>query len=862
MTLRTADRARARCSSRLANCRAPVVIVSGLVAIAIAALPASRTFAQQDADAGPPSVDAGAPPAEQPALTRPELIEFVRAEYPADLRARGVTGATVLRLTVGTSGTVTEASVATSSGHTALDEAAMAAARRFRFRPATRRGQPIAARIQYRYEFTLEPEAPAVPTTGRITGRIRATDGSPVVGASVRVSGGPGVALAATTDVAGRFAIDEALPPGVYRLAVTAEGFLEASYEERVEAGEATGVTYRLTPVTAPGTEGQEEEEEVFESVTTADRPAREVTRRTLDREFVQRVPGTSGDALRAIEALPGVARPPAGLGLLIVRGAAPRDSATFVDGVQVPLLYHFGGLRSFMNTSLLERIDFFPGNFSARFGRQIGGIIEIEPRDPRTDQLHGIADVNLIDASVLVEGPIGERGGFFVGARRSYVDFFLEAFIPEDIGQIVAAPVYWDYQTLGQYRITPRDRLRLFAFGSSDRFEFLFTDPNEMDPALRGDASLSTGFHRANLSWLHTLGGGSEIELMASLGYTTFDVSVARDLFFDLGIVSFLSRAEWRQRISSRARLIVGMDIFSGDTNVRFRGPPPQQTEGVILNDFGAQPTVQRETNLFAYRPGAYVEAELTPFRGVRLVPGLRIDYARDTERWAVDPRLAARWQIDGDWTLKGGLGLYSQPPQFGESDPEIGNPNLRHIQATHYGLGLERRIRDGFTLSAEGFFKWIRNLHVNAEAGDERRLVDEGVGRIYGLEIGARHRAGSLVPRLSGLLSYTLSRSERLDHPQEDWRLFDFDQTHIFSLVLGYDLGRGWDVGIRFRLVSGNPETPYAGAYYNARTNVYSPIPGAINSRRLPAFHQLDLRIAKRWRFTGWSLELYLDV
>jgi len=38
--------------------------------------------------------------------------------------------------------------------------------------------------------------------------------------------------------------------------------------------------------------------------------------------------------------------------------------------------------------------------------------------------------------------------------------------------------------------------------------------------------------------------------------------------------------------------------------------------------------------------------------------------------------------------------------------------------------------------------------------------------------------------------------------------------------------------------------------------------PLYGAVNSLRLPAFAQLDVRIDKVWVFDNWSLDLYLDV
>ena len=67
---------------------------------------------------------------------------------------------------------------------------------------------------------------------------------------------------------------------------------------------------------------------------------------------------------------------------------------------------------------------------------------------------------------------------------------------------------------------------------------------------------------------------------------------------------------------------------------------------------------------------------------------------------------------------------------------------------------------------------------------------------------------------------------------------------------------------VGARFRLVSGNPNTPVVGSQYDATGGFYIPINGATNSERFPTFHQLDLRVDKAWIWKLASLTLYLDV
>ena len=73
---------------------------------------------------------------------------------------------------------------------------------------------------------------------------------------------------------------------------------------------------------------------------------------------------------------------------------------------------------------------------------------------------------------------------------------------------------------------------------------------------------------------------------------------------------------------------------------------------------------------------------------------------------------------------------------------------------------------------------------------------------------------------------------------------------------------LPKNWQVGARFRLVSGNPYTPILGSVYDADGGFYIPIEGRRNSDRFPAFHQLDLRVDKRWVWRRVSLNLYVDV
>jgi hypothetical protein len=84
---------------------------------------------------------------------------------------------------------------------------------------------------------------------------------------------------------------------------------------------------------------------------------------------------------------------------------------------------------------------------------------------------------------------------------------------------------------------------------------------------------------------------------------------------------------------------------------------------------------------------------------------------------------------------------------------------------------------------------------------------------------------------------------------------------------MVGSYRLGRGWEFGARFRIVSGSLTTPVADAQnvpsvFAGDAGSYVPLQGAPYSERLPLFHQLDLRIDKLWQFRIFRLSTYLDV
>ncbi|WP_129347020.1 TonB-dependent receptor domain-containing protein [Sorangium cellulosum] len=878
---------------------------AALAALIVAALSPGPALAQQrgpqeqpapPATPGPTSVPRGeggaiptppstttAAPAPAGRATPPRALNYTPPEYPPEAERQGIEGAVTLQLDIDRDGRVRQAVVIEGAGH-GLDEAAVAAARKLEFEPARRAdGTPAAARILYRYSFTLKPAEPppaaaeAARPVETFRGAVLASGGDvPLAGATISLArlAGAGDAPAAsvppevTTDEGGAFAFVD-LPPGRYQVTVAAPGFEPLSVEEEIAAGEQTEVKYRLLP-----------RGEGLEVTVRGERPPREVTKRTIEQREINRIPGTNGDALRSLQNLPGVARPPTLAGLLLVRGSGPQDTQTFVDGTQVPLIYHFGGLSSVVPTEMLEKIDFYPGNFSARYGRVQGGIVDVGLRSPSEDgELHGLVQMDLIDARFLLEGrvPYLEQVRFAIAGRRSYIG---ESFGPvlEAAGAgVTQAPVYHDYQILLEGEPTPSSRLRLVFFGSDDALEVLLGEPAPNEPALAGNVGLHTSFQRLQVRYDHELTDKDRLDGALALARDDFDFGIGA-IFFKVGLSSLSGRLEYSRRLSKGVGLNAGLDVFGGLYAVSFRGPGPGRPGEPRNQPFSTRTLqeISREGS-FLY-PAAYAELELAPTARAKIVPGLRLDYQDLNQQATVSPRVNGRVDVVEGFprtTVKGGVGVFHQPPQFQEVIPPLGNPGLKSTRALHYAVGVEQELTRNIEASAEGFYKQLDELIVGVTrpASVQLDYQNVGSGRVVGGEFLLKYKPDD---RFFGWAAYTLSRSTRVPEPGEAERLVSFDQTHILTVLGSYRLGGGWELGARFRLVSGNLITPNVcnvheqscdpyrtNALFHAPTGTYTPIPfSGPSSERLPMFHQLDVRLDKTWKFKSWRLSGYLDV
>ena len=103
-----------------------------------------------------------APPPPAPAPPRNlsassvQYLEPLQVEYPRLSKRLGETGVVMLRIFIDEAGRVRDVQVSRTSGHPRLDDAAMAAVQKARFKPPSENGQAVSGYAQVPVDFQLE----------------------------------------------------------------------------------------------------------------------------------------------------------------------------------------------------------------------------------------------------------------------------------------------------------------------------------------------------------------------------------------------------------------------------------------------------------------------------------------------------------------------------------------------------------------------------------------------------------------------------------------------------------------------------------------------------------------------------------
>ena len=660
----------------------------------------------------------------------------------------------------------------------------------------------------------------AAPIEGKVVDRDTTL---PIAGASVA---GPGSPI--TTDARGGFAVD--LPPGT-PLTFTAPGYIEVILPVP-DADE-----WRVKLVKESG---------ALEIVVEARRDDPVVSATSLDRERVERTPGTFEDPVRLVQALPGVAITPEyspKAGDISIRGAAPGENRFLLDGVDLPYLFHFNGYSSVFHTRMLDELTLWPSTYGANWGGATGGIIETKSRWDIPDEVRGSVNLNLVMGGAEVRAPIGEKFVVRASGRRSYLDAF-----SRDDEQYTVFPTFWDYFARAEHHPGKGRHWGLMAFGAGDAYERYSGEPTEL-VGWEQDTNPTFVYDQR----YHVVG----LVHREQLGRTRFDGVLAYVDYLVEGDLPTAYEHTREQAIQLREDLVTA----PSDTLSIAYGAEVEGTRTTLnAETTQAWPEVAREAALLGrgvsadidqlrLTGGVYGEAriELGP---VRLVPGLRVGYDTLVGAATVDPRFLVRWQAGPDTRIRAGVGQYSQYGTVAQLSEGTGDPGAGPSAAQQVAVGFDHAIAGRWEVGIDGWAKRMQGLFFTDLDGTVRGGVE---GDAWGVELTSRYRIRD---------RFFASAAVAFGHATRDGDVFDYDQPWSGNIAASWTFRPTWNVGVRYRLAAGLPYTPVEDGLYLAASDTYAPVYGERNSLRQVPYQKVDVHLEKTFHTRHFQLTAYTEL
>jgi hypothetical protein len=634
-----------------------------------------------------------------------------------------------------------------------------------------------------------------------------------------------------------------------------------------------TAVTVYLIPFAVEG-EGLE---------VVAARLSENASKISLSKNELLNAPGTQGDPLKAITALPGIVPVDEGSAEIYMRGSNANENIVWINRAPVSYLYHFGGFQSVINPALIEDINVFLGGFPVEYGDALGGVIDVKLRAPKNDRMHYRFDISTISSAFLAEGPVNNEGkdSFFIAARRSYIDLLFspndfndmfEDDEDEDPDQITLVPRFYDAQALYRHELE-KGYVDYYFFAAGDEEKIELRSSAKSDPQLAGELRNKQEFQTLGTTWQQSWDNRRDHVMTLAYYHNKSNLNLGRDEsgqpFFanvESGVLYWQPEFRWRLRADDQ--LSFGLTARYSDVPVDlYISRAPDENDPDF--DFTSQRKYRLKKTLTVntYTPYIKYRRQWTP--KLMSIIGLRysdIAINDDFRARELSPRATLEYELTPDILFTASWGRYVQVPQGTEIVEEFGNPGLQVTEAEHRILGVQHRINSLYSVKAEIYHKPMTNLVVSIDENDSPdNYANEGTGEAYGFDFFLkREPRGHKI----GWLALSWARSRRTNELTGITRDFSGDQPLTLTAVWGQPFSgswKHWDWGVKVQAHSGTPHTRIVARNREDSADPESrwiPEYGKHNGVRTPTYYKVDLRISRAVLFNTSKAKFYLDL
>ncbi len=725
--------------------------------------------------------------------------------------------------------------------------------------------------------------------TGSVKGKlIDEISNEPIPFANIIIKG---TTKGTATDFDGNYLIEN-IEPGFVQLQVSVLGYQpKVSGEINIISGRQTNFNIKMEK---SSTQMKEVVVEASSFNKTMESP---LSMQTISVAEIERAAGANRDISKVVQSFPGVTSTPAFRNDIIIRGGAPNENRFYLDEVEVPTINHFqtqgasGGPVGIINVNLIREVDFQAGAFPASRGNMLSSLLTFKQLDGNSEKLKGKVTVGSSDIGLTLDGPLGKskKTTFVFSARQSYLQFLFTA-----LG-LPFLPTYWDYQTKVKHKINKKNEISLISIGALDK-NVLNLDANETKDQryiLQNLPSSDQWNYTIGVVYKHFQENSFQTYVLSrnmlnneAEKYTNNDKSSEDNLTlrYRSQEIENKFRFENTTRINDW-KIVAGINYeFAKYNNETFNRIfiPATPVAPSRLDTFNFNSAF----NLNKYGAFVQVSKRLLESR-LNVSFGVRSDFNDYNDNMMnpinqLAPRASASFALSEKYSVNLAAGRFAQLPPYTvmgfQRNGEFVNKNngLKYIKANHLNGGLEYRPKESSKITVEGFYKLYQDYPMLVDKGislanlgadfgviGNEEATSTSEGRAYGVELMAQQK---LYKGFYGILSYTWVRSE-FTNIDGEFAPSAWDSEHLISATAGKKFKNNWEVGARWRFVSGRPATPYL-LGVSALRPVYDVNPAGVldynnvNTVNLGEFHQLDIRVDKIWNFEKWSLNLYLDI
>lgn len=608
-----------------------------------------------------------------------------------------------------------------------------------------------------------------------------------------------------------------------------------------------------------------------------------------LSREEIRRFPGGFEDVVRTVSTLPGVAINSAGgRNDLLVRGGGPSENLYVINNIEVPNINHFGnqgnssGSLSFVNLDFVEDVTFSTGGFSAQFGDKMSSVLSLKMMNKIPPSFESKLIVSATQYGFDVDFPIQQKGNLIFSARQSYLDLIFKA------AGLPFVPVYTDFNIIGNYDISPKDKLFFIGLSAINNIE---RDQSTLENRVTNAGLLDNSQYQGitGLNYRRLLNNGYlDVTLTNNLfRYKFSQLDKNENEYFksdaDEWETGFKAQHYWVKDRSFGLRIGLSAKFVKNINSTAFADTIYDRSGNKVPFAFLGLPQTFDE-EIAANKYAFYTEIDWFLTSGLDINAGIRADFYQFLEdKFYLAPRLSIKYSINDMLKIRASGGIYYQSPAYVWTTNPY-NKGLKALQNNMGVIGLDYLLRADVRISLEGYYKDYSNLpsgtlpgindHIvitNTGTGFGGReddfqsfgyfdLTSTAKGTAYGAELLIQKKYSNIP--LYGLMSFTYSQSELIANNGNTYP-GQYDQRFIFNLTGGYIFNSKWEIAGKLRYFTGVPfTTVYRPSENPLNIGYIQNIPEEYLNDRTNPGHHLDLRVDRYFNFRNWTLIVYVDI